>query len=92
MCREVDVLLCLYLAQDIYDYAEQQTKPLRRGPHCPLLRLLVAEVMQEGTGDPRGPEQGCRGESWKASVCSPVCMYMHMHAHTHTHLHTMPSL
>lgn len=59
------------LTQDIHEYAELQTKPLQRGPHCPLLRLLVAEVVQEGwksemgegTGDPRKPEQGCRDES-----------------------------
>ena len=57
VCREVDVLVGLYLTRDIYDYAELQTKPLQRGPHCPLLRLLVAGVMQEGTGDSRGPEQ-----------------------------------
>jgi hypothetical protein len=89
VCREVDVLVGLYLTRDIYDYAELQTKPLQRGPHCPLLRLLVAGVMQEGTGDSRGPEQGCRGESWKASVCAPVCMHMRVRTHTNKHTHIL---
>lgn len=56
---------CVYnLTQDIHEYAELQTKPLQRGPHCPLLRLLVAEVVQEGwkseVGERHRGPQGAR--------------------------------